>query len=308
MRRYLGSFLRRLQHNTQKMKRLIIDGNNLIHRTYWTAKTQSQRTKTDTPEQIGNFHIYFTLNAVFSYVTKFNPDKTIFVWDEKPDYQVNERKAEFENYKGNRSKDDTPHQNNKVIKEMLRYLGIPSIFPRQLEADDIVAYICKQYEGQKIIVSVDKDFVQIVDNNITLYDPIRKLEYSNKNFKELTGYDNTHDWLKAKCILGDKSDNVPGIPKFGKAKIAKLNKGEISLTTEEEEIYNRNLSLFRLDAFEQNKDEMEYYRNQLVQEVASDWPAFQAECKNRQFNSILSKKESWYSLFFLRNKLQSLFV
>jgi DNA polymerase-1 len=290
------------------MKRLLIDGNNLIHRTYWTAKAQSQKTKTDTPEQIGNFHIYFTLNAVFSYVSKFNPDKVIFVWDEKPDYEINERKAEFLDYKGNRSKDITPHKNNSIIKEMLGYLGIPSIFPRQLEADDVVAYICNEYEDHKVIISVDKDFLQLVNEYVTLYDPIRKIEYNYKNFKELTGFDNTGDWLKNKCIIGDKSDNVPGIPKFGKVKLGKLQRGEISLTIEEQEIYNRNHSLFRLDAYKQNIREMEYYNVQLSENVISNWSAFQSECKIRQFNSILAKKESWYSLFFLRNKLQSLFV
>jgi 5'-3' exonuclease len=290
------------------MKKLIIDGNNLIHRTFWTAKTQSQRTNTCTPDQISNFHIYFTLNAVFSYVTKFNPDKTIFVWDEKPEYQVNERKAEYENYKSNRSGDTAPHQNNNVIKEMLRYLGIPSIFPRQLEADDIVAYICKRTAGQKIIVSVDKDFIQLVDTDTTLYDPIRKLEYTDKNFKERTGCKDTTEWLQIKCITGDRSDNVTGIPKFGKAKIAKWCSGEIVMSEEERHIYDRNLSLFRLDAFERNLDEVKYYEDQLSVEVLNDWTSFQEECKRRDFNSILKKKESWYSLFFLKGKLQSLFA
>jgi DNA polymerase-1 len=289
------------------MKTLIIDGNNLIHRTFWTAKTQSKRTNTDTPEQISNFHIYFTLNAIFSYVTKYNPLKTIIVWDEKPDYQVNERKAQFEDYKGNRSSDTSPHQNNEAIKGMLKYLGIPSIFPRQLEADDIVAYICKSTEGQKIIVSVDKDFLQLVSADVTLFDPIRKTEYTYKTFEEQTGYPNTQQWLDAKCITGDKSDNVPGIPKFGKAKITKWFNNEITLTQEEQEIFQRNLSLFSLNAFEQNPDEVEYYKNQLSVEVAKDWTAFQSECKVRSFESILKKKESWYSLFFLKDKLTSIF-
>ena len=50
------------------MKTLIIDGNNLVHRTFWTAKTQSKRTGVDDPVQIANFHIYFTLNAIYSYI------------------------------------------------------------------------------------------------------------------------------------------------------------------------------------------------------------------------------------------------
>ena len=156
------------------MKTLIIDGNNLIHRTYYTAKNQSKKTETHSQEKVNNFHIYFTLNAVSSYVKLFVPDNTIFVWDEKPIYKKNIRKDVLESYKGNRSKDSSPHQNNEVIKSILRSMGINSIFPCQLEADDVVAYICREKEGEKIIVSVDRDFLQLVSKECTLYDPIRK--------------------------------------------------------------------------------------------------------------------------------------
>lgn len=287
---------------------LIIDGNNLIHRTYWTAKNQAVRTNTaDTPEQINNLHIYFTLNAIFSYVVKFNPSKTIVVWDEKPDYQVNERKAIFSDYKGGRSNDASPHQNNNAIKNILRMLGIPSIFPRELEADDIVAYICKSFEGRKMVVSVDKDFIQLIDEYTSLYDPIRKIEYNHDNLHTLIGYDNIDDWYKAKCLTGDKSDNVPGIAKFGKVKIKKYLQGEIELTEEEQEVYNRNNTLFNLNKIQGNQAESEYYATQLENTVVNNWDEFIIECKSRNFNSILNKKETWYSTFFLRNKLQLLF-
>ena len=287
---------------------LIIDGNNLIHRTYWTAKNQAVKTNTaDKPEQINNLHIYFTLNAIFSYVTKFQPERTIVVWDEKPDYRVNERKALFSDYKGGRSNDASPHQNNEVIKNILRTLGISSIFPRELEADDIVAYICKSFEGKKVIISVDKDFIQLINATVSLYDPIRKVEYNCSNLSSLIGYDDVATWFNVKCLTGDKSDNVPGIPKFGKVKIKKYLDKEIELTEEEQEIYNRNNSLFNLDKIMHNEIEREYYREQLINKVDSSWNEFIIECKNHHFNNILAKKDQWYSLFFLRNKLQTLF-
>lgn len=279
----------------------------MIHRTYWTAKNQSKRANIDSQEEINNFHIFFTLNAIFSYVSKFTPDTTILVWDEKKDYQVNERKAQFTDYKGNRSQDNTPHQNNNAIKTIAQYLGIPSIFPRQYEADDIVSYICRFTEGNKIIISVDRDFLQLINDNTALYDPIRKVEYNAQNFEEKTGFKNTTDWLIAKCIAGDKSDNVPGIYKFGKAKITRLLKGEVKLTAEEEEIYNRNYALFNLSAILPEHDEAIYYKEQLENITSTDWNAFINTCKDLNFNTILNKKEAWYSLFFLKNKLKALF-
>lgn len=288
---------------------LIIDGNNLVHRTYWVAKNQATRTNTaDTPDQINNLHIHFTLNAIFSYVTKFRPDKTICVWDEKPIYKVNERKTMFEDYKGGRSNDTSPHQNNNIIKAMLRSLGIPSIFPCELEADDIVAYICKNYSGQKRIISVDKDFIQLINKVTSLYDPIRKIEYNSENLLTLIGYSDVDSWFTAKCLAGDKSDNVSGIPKFGKVKIKRYLDGEVVLTEGEQAIFERNNSLFNLNKIKDNSEEQEYYKSQLEVLVESNWEEFIMECNNLALNSILIKKESWYSLFFLRNKLQSLFT
>lgn len=284
------------------MKTLIIDGNNLIHRTWWTAKNQVKRNE---DVNLSNLHIYFTLNAIYSYVNKYKPDKTIAVWDEKIDYQVNTRKTEFAGYKGNRIKDSTPHENNGIIKTLLSYLGVPSIFPRELEADDIVAYICKNNLGNKVIVSVDQDFLQLVNTETFLFDPIRKKEFTHDRFEEMTG--NTHkDWMTAKCLKGDKSDNVPGIPGFGKVRVQKYLAGEVTLNEEQQQTFDTNFSLFSLDKIDEMVEESKYYQDQLDVPVVSNWSSFIAECKQRDFHRILNKQESWHTLFLLGNKLQSI--
>jgi 5'-3' exonuclease len=284
------------------MKTLIIDGNNLIHRTWWTAKNQAKRNE---DANISNLHIYFTLNAIFSYVNKYMPTSTIVVWDEKPEYRINARKAEYEGYKGNRSKDNSPHENNDAIKQMLSFLGLPSIFPRELEADDIVAYICKNRPGSKIIASVDRDFLQLVSKDVILFDPIRKIEFTEDTFEEMTGYAHA-DWLVAKCLQGDSSDNVPGVKGFGKVTIQKYLNGDVTLTEEQQELYEKNFSLFSLDKVDDHPDELVYYEDQLVVKVEPSWSSFLDECKVRDFNRILNKEQTWYSLFFAGPKLQSL--
>ena len=284
------------------MKTLIIDGNNLVHRTFWTAKNQANR---NADVNLANLHIYFTLNAIYSYVNKYKPDKTITVWDEKLDYQVNKRKTEFEGYKGNRLKDSTPHEQNNTIKSMLLNLGVPSIYPRELEADDIVAYICKTTTGRKVIASVDQDFLQLVNDETILFDPIRKKEFTYDKFEEMTG--NTHDdWMTVKCLRGDKSDNVPGIPGFGKVKVQKYLDGEVTLNEEQQETFDTNFSLFSLDKIDGMLEEKTYYQDQLDVPVLSDWSSFLDECKSRDFHRILNKQESWHTLFLLGNKLSQL--
>jgi DNA polymerase-1 len=290
------------------MKTLIIDGNNLIHRTFWTAKNI---VGLEDSVKLSNFHIYFTINAIKSYVNTYKPDKIITCWDEKPDYQRNERKDLFSEYKGNRSSDTAPHQNNEKIKEFLYTLGIPSIFPRKLEADDVIAYLAESLEGSKVIISVDKDFLQLVNKSVIIYDPIRKKETNTTNFVENAGCEQVN-FMTIKCLTGDKSDNVPGIPKFGKVKVQKYLEGTVILTDEEQSIFTRNLELFRLDKYRQieNRDELLYYQEQIPNAMSCepDFQQFTDLCKEHDISSILNKKEDWYNLFFVKHKLLSMFA
>ena len=290
------------------MKTLIIDGNNLIHRTFWTAKTI---VGLEDPEKLSNFHIYFTLNAIKSYVNTYKPDKIITCWDEKPDYQRNERKDFFSDYKGNRSNDTAPHQNNEKIKEFLYTLGIPSFFPRKLEADDVIAYLAESLEGSKVIISVDKDFLQLINKSVIVYDPIRKKETNTANFNLNVGCEQVN-FMTIKCLMGDKSDNVPGIPKFGKVKQKKYMEGTVVLTDEEQSIFTRNLELFRLDKYRQivNRDELLYYQDQLAvaKNCEPNYQQFLDLCQEHDINSILNKREDWYRLFFVKHKLLSMFA
>ena len=292
------------------MKTLIIDGNNLIHRTFYTAKTQSKKTENHSDYQVNNFHIYFTLNAVSSYVKQFVPDNTIFVWDEKKEYKPNIRKSILKEYKGNRSKDYTPHQNNEVIKSILYSMGINSIFPSELEADDIVSYICREHEGDKVIISVDRDFLQLVCEECMLYDPIRKKYFDIDSFTEETGYENVEQWFTAKCLTGDKSDNVPGIPRFGKASVKRyFEDPSYMLDDKQREIFKRNVDIFCLDKYESLPEEKKYYKEQLAVQVDPCYKTFLKHCEEHSFKRILDKKEDWHNLFFMKslyNKLNDI--
>ena len=289
-------------------KTLIMDMNNAIHRTYWTAKNIVGQ---EDAEKLSNFHIYFTLNAIKSYVNTYKPDKIIACWDEKPDYQRNDRKELFSEYKGNRSTDASPHKNNEKIKEFLYTLGIPSLFPRKLEADDVIAFLTETLEGSKVIISVDKDFLQLINKSVIVYDPIRKKETNTSNFVENTDCEQCN-FMTIKCLVGDKSDNVPGIPKFGKVKVKKYLEGTVTLTDEEYAIFTRNLELFRLDKYRQieNRDELIYYQNQIPNAMSCepDFQLFIDLCKEHDISSILNKKEDWYNLFFVKHKLLSMFA
>lgn len=288
------------------MKNLLIDGNNLTHRTFWTAKN----VVSNDDDKLNSFHVYFTLNAIKSYVDMFKPDRVFVCWDEKVNYTVNERKSLFNDYKGNRTGDNTPHRNNKIIKEFLDNLGIPSFYPSKLEADDCIAFLCDTLPGSKVIVSVDKDFLQLVNTTVSVYSPIAKIHTTLDNFEEIVKC-KQDDFLTIKCIQGDKSDNVPGIPKFGKVKLQKFLAHEIKLTEDQRDIFNRNYDLFRLQRFKDEtcRSELDYYNQQLSESdnVIPNYQQFIKLCEERNLNNILNKKEAWHSLFFVKSKLLSLF-
>ena len=292
------------------MKILTIDGNNLVHRVYWVANNIKNVSE--------NYHVYMFLNSVKNYVEMYKPDRTYMVWDEKPDYRPNKRKELLEDYKGNRDKDYSleVHNANELIKELLNYMGIPSIFPREYEADDVIGIInetvrkesiSKFYKTKKhfrhIIVTVDRDLCQLVNERVSVYDPIRKYEINNENFEEKLKY-NRNDFIKVKALQGDKSDNIPGIKGMGNVKTEKFLKGEIELTDEEKDIFNKNLQLVKLT---DDSEEVDYVNKQIYNaSFKTDWNNFLEKVKELKFNNIIKKESVWYSAFFQDNRLLEL--
>lgn len=277
------------------MKRLIIDGNNLVHRTFWVAKNQ--------PTYNEYFHIYLFLTSVKNYIAKYKPNVTYCAWDEKADYQVNKRKALMKDYKGNRDQERNKevHTKNYIIKEMLSCLGINSVGPYAYEADDVIAIFCDKYkDDQKIIITVDRDMCQLIDNNTVVFDPIRKIEFTLSNFEE-TMKCKKEDFVTIKALQGDKSDNVPGIKGFGKIKIQKFLKGDISLTPEEHEQFQINHKLLSLQHVLHDKTEVEYVTEQFDNLSEFNFNGFKKRCEELKFHQIIKNINQWYDLFFMRS-------
>lgn len=283
------------------MKVLTIDGNNLVHRVYWVANNMKNANE--------NFHVYMFLNSVKSYVEMYNPDEIFCVWDEKPDYRPNKRKALLQEYKQNRDSERNRqvHDKNELIKEFLQSMGIPSIFPREYEADDAIGFIndtLSQLDDFKhTIVTVDKDLCQLIDENVCVYDPIRKLEINIDNFEEKLKY-KKEDFIKVKALAGDKSDNIPGIKGFGKARIKKYLEGDITLTLEQQEIFERNLELVKLS---DDSEEEGYVVSQIqFSSFEPDYEKFLGLCSENYFKNILKSEAKWQTAFFQKNRLMDI--
>ena len=212
------------------MKRvLIIDALNAYLRAYIVDPSLSSNG-----QPIGGLKGF--MKILQKLVRETKPDEIIICWDGPNGSK--KRKTMDKNYKAGRKPlrlnrafhnltEDEELKNKmwqqKRIMEYLNEMPIVQTILPEIEADDVIAYVTQMsyYKGwQKVIISNDKDFMQLCDDETVLLRPTQK-ELLNKNrIVELTGVHPTNMAL-ARSIIGDTSDNLPGIKGAGFATVAK---------------------------------------------------------------------------------------
>ena len=106
--------------------------------------------------------------------------------------------------------------------EYLDFLPINVISIDRIEADDTIAYITnKLVKEEVIIMSADQDFLQLVDNRVTVWSPIKKKFYTPELVMKDYGVP-AHNFLMYKVLMGDKSDNLEGVKGLGPKKLPKI--------------------------------------------------------------------------------------
>lgn len=274
------------------MKVLIIDGNNLVHRVFWVSKNQKDFNK--------YFHVYLFLNSVKSYVQDYSPNITFCVWDEKKTDASNPRKELYPQYKLTRNTENAKnvHAQNSVIIGALKTLNIQSIYPLKYEADDVIAILHKKYKEKASIkiVTADKDMCQLIDDKTTVYDPVRKTLFTENNFVDTLGI-TKQDFILKKAILGDKSDNIEGVPGIGAKKLEKIFKKELVLTEEQLKVVKRNILLTDLSVSVNCSEENKYVEQQIQQCNTYNIEAFKQLCSICGFNQILQSLHNWELVF-----------
>ena len=210
----------------QKPTLFVIDGYGQIYRSYYAFLSNPLRDKD------GNniSAVFGFFNTLISLVRQYKPDYLAVALDSKG---KTFRHDMFPEYKANRDK--TPqdlHDQIPVIKEILEEAGIKSFAIVGMEADDIIATLAANFSDKDVhtvMVTGDKDLLQLVNSGTSALRPPRKGEHewgycTEEGVKNLFGVEPEQivDYL---TILGDSSDNVPGIPGIGE-------KGAVNLLTE----------------------------------------------------------------------------
>ncbi|WIF94397.1 DNA polymerase I [Caminicella sporogenes] len=202
-------------------KRLvIIDGNSLINRAFYALPELTNR------EGIHTNGVYGFLNMLYKILDEYKPDYLSVAFDLKaPTF----RHIEFNDYKAQRKKmPDELAEQIPILKEILDAYKIHRTELKGFEADDLIGTIAKYFEREDfevIIVTGDRDALQLVSENIKVLitkKGITNLEvYDIEKVKEKYGII-PKQIVDFKGLVGDKSDNIPGVPGIGEKTASKL--------------------------------------------------------------------------------------
>ena len=233
---------------------LILDSNALLNRAFYAIPELT------TSEGIHTNAVYGFVNMLFKMKEELKPDYIVAAFDKKgPTF----RHKEYEDYKAGRKKMPSElAEQFPIIKELLGLLSITKYELEGFEADDIIGSLAKYAEKNNIevfIVTGDRDALQLASENInvviTKKGVTETATYNYKSFVDEFGVTPTQ-FIDVKGLMGDKSDNIPGVPGVGEKTAYKLIQTYGSI----EEVLNNidNISGKKL------KENLETYREQAI--------------------------------------------
>ena len=141
-----------------------------------------------------------------------------------PEYKAHRKLQRITNWDGFDGKEDEAASiENQLLRlvEYLRCLPVDLLSIDKVEADDVIGYIVGKLTDEVHIMSADQDFMQLVTDKVTVYSPIKKKFYTPKLVKEEYGL-YPQNFINKKVLMGDDSDNIPGVKGLGPKKLFKL--------------------------------------------------------------------------------------
>jgi len=303
---------------------LIIDGLNTFIRVFSVIPTTN-----DNGTHIGG--IVGFLKSIGYTINMFRPTRCIIIWDGKggssrrrkmyPEYKAKRktnirlnRAYDFETIEEERA--NMIRQIQRTI-EYLDFLPITMLSIDNVEADDIIAYTAKQVltDSKVTIMSSDKDFLQLVDDRISVWSPTKKKLYKPEQVMEEYGIP-SHNLLMYRIFDGDKSDNINGVFGYGLKTVLKklpfLQEDkqfsvddaitEVDELEEHREIMERNYDLMQLH----NVDISASAKTKTIDKIREPIPKLDKVTFKKMFlddkmYSALPNLESW-----LQTKFQTL--
>jgi len=203
-------------------KYLIVDGNAVLHRAYYALPDWRNRSGEATAG------VYGFLSMLLKTIDELEPTHLIIVFDTpEPTF----RHSMYVGYQHNREKERQVSEDIwgqvEKLKVVFEKMGVPVFAVAGFEADDVIGTIATKFslEGEVIIITGDKDLMQLVNEKVKLFMPQKGLSDGilidqEKVLKKLGVLpEQVTDY---KALVGDSSDNYPGIPGIGPKTAIKL--------------------------------------------------------------------------------------
>ena len=210
---------------TKNSKVLLVDGLNTFFRCWSTNPTMNEDG-----EHVGG--VVGFLKSLGMVIRNENPTRVVVIFDGKGGSQ--KRRQTFSNYKAdrkvkfrvNRQYADMMSEEDEQIslRRQISWLGnilsnlpITTMVYDNIEADDVIGYLSKQVlteEETALILSSDKDFLQLVSDNVNVWNPLKKERITKERLVELYGI-HPQNFIWYRVLDGDKSDNIDGVKGCG---------------------------------------------------------------------------------------------
>lgn len=232
-------------------KTLIIDGHNHLYRSYYGIPSVA---KLSNGTQVNAYYGFLSLlRKAYKHIRPLN---IIVIFDSETG--IKEKVSKNKDYKQNRKYLDTGmFEQLPIIKQALEYMNISYIEHPDYEADDVIGSVAKRESANNkvYISSQDRDFFQLINKTISVLrtEKGKIIEYDNKMFEEKYGFSSDR-YLEYLSLIGDPSDNIPGVKGIGKKtafKIISENENifedENSLLLANTDVVRRNMEFLRID-------------------------------------------------------------
>ena len=211
---------------------LIVDGMNTFLRSF----TMINHVNND-GHHIGGLTGF--LKSVGYAIKMIEPTKVVIVFDGVggsnakrnlyPEYKANRNKNRMTNYSIFSNKEEESESINNQMARLIQYLQllpVSLICIDGIEADDTIGYLATKLENfnatrEVVIMSADKDFLQLVSDKVKVYSPVKKKIYKPKDVLEEFNV-SSYNFVNYKILMGDTSDNLPGVNGLGPKKLLKL--------------------------------------------------------------------------------------
>ena len=201
---------------SRKTRLVLIDGSGYIFRAFFALPPLTD------PKGVPTGAVFGFCNMLFRLVQDMAGDQLVVVFDKG---KASFRDKIYADYKANRAEpppDLVPQF--PLVREAARAIGLPVVEAENYEADDIIATYAREAreQGQEVIVvSSDKDLMQLIGPGVQMYDPMKQKAIERAEVIERFGVgpELVRDVL---ALAGDTSDNVPGVPGIGVKTAAQL--------------------------------------------------------------------------------------